>query len=307
MATLETVAYGGWANNLRLANEHVELIITLDVGPRVISFKPQGGENVFKNYADQIGGTGEAGWQIRGGHRLWLAPEVMPFTYHLDNDAVAHEVVGDGAVRLTPLPETVNGFQKQLDIALHPDGRVTATHRATNIGDKPQSIAVWALSVMAPGGIEVIPQPGMGAHPGLAGGDFSPNRTIILWPFTDLTDNRWHIGRDFITLRQDAARGATKLGLAHSAGWVGYWLNGTLFVKRFAYDKNLVYTDNGANFETFTNEDMLEVESLGPLVTLAPGASAEHVEEWRLFTGVPAFRADNESEIAAALAGLMLL
>jgi hypothetical protein len=33
---------------------------------------------------------------------------------------------------------------------------------------------------------------------------------------------------------------------------------------------------------------MLEVESLGPMVALAPGAAVEHVEDWHLFEDVPA-------------------
>ncbi len=302
MAAIEKVEYGGWLHNLRLANEHVELIITLDVGPRVISLRPAGGENVFKNYPEQIGGSGEREWQIRGGHRQWLAPETMPATYHLDNSPVAHEILSDGTVRLTPAPETSNGFQKQLDIKLEADGRVIATHRVVNISDHDQTTALWGLSVMAPGGIEIIPQPPMGEHPGMNPGDFSPNRNLVLWPYTDLSDPRWHIGRHFITLRQSELRGPTKMGLGHSPGWVAYWLDGTLFVKKFTYDKQGAYPDRGCNFQTFTNEDMLEVETLAPQISLAPGAVTEHVEEWQLITGVPAFAADNDSEIAAIAA-----
>ena len=124
---------------------------------------------------------------------------------------------------------------------------------------------------------------------------------MVLWPFTELSDSRWHWGRDFITLRQDAHRGPTKLGLAHQEGWVGYWLNGTLFVKSFSYDQGQEYTDSGSNFETFTNEDMLEVETLGPVRALAPGESAEHVEVWRLYTGVPEFSPTDEGEIGKVI------
>jgi hypothetical protein len=46
----------------------------------------------------------------------------------------------------------------------------------------------------------------------------------------------------------------------------------------------------GCNTELFTNADMLEVESLGPLVILPPGRRVEHVEDWFLFAGVPAIR-----------------
>jgi hypothetical protein len=42
---------------------------------------------------------------------------------------------------------------------------------------------------------------------------------------------------------------------------------------------------------------MLEVESLGPLQTLAPGEEARHRESWRLFPGVRVSADDTEAAI----------
>jgi len=42
------------------------VVITLDVGPRIISYRTTGGENAFQNFDAQLGGTGEAEWQARG-------------------------------------------------------------------------------------------------------------------------------------------------------------------------------------------------------------------------------------------------
>src|SRR6516225_11433579 len=36
--SVEKVEYKGWKNNLRLSNGEAELIVTLDVGPRIISY-----------------------------------------------------------------------------------------------------------------------------------------------------------------------------------------------------------------------------------------------------------------------------
>jgi hypothetical protein len=47
-----------------------------------------------------------------------------------------------------------------------------------------------------------------------------------------------------------------------------------------------VYPDNGCAFETFTNGHMCELETLSPLVKLAPGESIQHVEHWTLFDGL---------------------
>ena len=55
-----------------------------------------------------------------------------------------------------------------------------------------------------------------------------------------------------------------------------------LFIKTFDYVEGEKYPDLGCNFETFTNNEMLEIESLSPLKTLAPGESVSHTEHWYL-------------------------
>src|SRR5437867_3326516 len=55
---MEWIEYGGWPRCVRLANERVELVVTTDVGPRIIRFGYRGGENVFAEFAGQVGKTG---------------------------------------------------------------------------------------------------------------------------------------------------------------------------------------------------------------------------------------------------------
>ena len=51
-----------------------------------------GGQNLFKEFKDQLGKSGEKDWQPRGGHRLWIAPEDRVKTYAPDNGPVKVEV-----------------------------------------------------------------------------------------------------------------------------------------------------------------------------------------------------------------------
>lgn len=144
---------------------------------------------------------------------------------------------------------------------------------------------------MAPGGIEIIPLPPKFPHPGhpknaKSPADFGPNQLMIIWPYTDLKDPRWSFGTKYITLRQDPKKGPTKIGFAHKMGWVAYLNAGNLFVKRFGYQEGALYPDGGNNYQTFSNEDMLELETVGVLVKLAPGKSAELSETWELFGNV---------------------
>lgn len=299
--TQQTISYKGWAHNLQLSNGTVELVLTLDVGPRIIRYAYIGEPNVFKEYDEQMGGSGEKEWMIRGGHRLWHAPEDEARTYVLDNAPVKHQRLSDASVSLIQPVEKLTGVQKEMDVTLDSEGtHVKIVHRLRNTGAREVELAPWALTVMAPGGTAIIPLPAKIAHPGsIQPGEtkdlrgFAPNQTLILWPFTDLGDPRWHFGAQYITLKQDrAATKPTKLGLAHKMGWVGYLNSGTLFIKGFTYAAGKSYTDGGSNFETFTNKDMLEVESLGPLQRIAPGQAVEHVEDWWLLKGLPAETTD---------------
>jgi hypothetical protein len=69
----------------------------------------------------------------------------------------------------------------------------------------------------------------------------------------------------------------------NTPGWAAFCNSETVFLKRFAWQPKAVYADLGCNLEVYTSGDMLELESLGPLTRVVPGASVEHLEKWYLF------------------------
>lgn len=299
---VETVEYKGWKNNLKISNGEAELIVTLDVGPRIISYRLTNGKNVLKEYADQLGKTGEKEWMIRGGHRLWTSPEDTTRTYFPDNRKVSFKKVSANTVRITAPPETKYGIQKEIDLTLTAKGsKVTLVHRITNVGKKKTELAPWALTVMAPGGLEIIPLPEKRPHPGppskaKSAKDYASDLHLVLWPYFDFKDQRVRFGTKYLMLKQNPkAKGPVKFGLFHFLRWVAYLNQGTLFVKYLPVaDLNAVaqFPDRGCNYETFTNEDMLEMESLGRLQILAPGENLEHTEHWELYENVPAVKTE---------------
>ncbi|MDD5676489.1 MAG: hypothetical protein PHW60_00680 [Kiritimatiellae bacterium] len=293
MPTIETVPYRGWKRTIRLTNGQVELIVTQDVGPRIVRFGFVGGQNVFGELPEQMGGTGEKEWMIRGGHRLWVAPEEKPKSYELDNAPVEIRKIPafapgatagrPGGIRAVQSPGSLTHVQKTMDITLaRHRNEVTVVHRLTNKGRAAITLAPWALTVMAKRGVAIIPLPKKVPHADC----FTPAQTWSLWSYTDLSDPRWTIGPRYILFRQDPKRAPNKIGLAHREGWVAYWRQGLLFIKSFSYRKGAHYPDGGVNFETYSNQRILELESLGPLVTLRPGQTATHTETWMLYRGV---------------------
>ena len=45
---IEKVSYQGWPNSYRITNGEVEVIITSDIGPRIMRYAFTGGQNIFK-------------------------------------------------------------------------------------------------------------------------------------------------------------------------------------------------------------------------------------------------------------------
>jgi len=277
------------ANCLILANSVAELALSLDYGPRVLGYCLKGHENVFKTYPEQLPGSGETGWMIRGGHRLWVAPETAA-TYVADNSAVTAERLSELAVRLTPAPETDNGIQKQLDVELAPHAStVTLTHRVTALQDLAAPISAWALTVMKPGGVAVVSQPPLRPHPGdldnnvdTTDQDYQANRQLALWHYTDPGDARFDWTADSLRVSQQAGMKSTKIGLQQTLGSVSYEVDGCCFTKSVPFTAGATYPDRGCNLEIFTNGEMLELETLSPLTQLQRGDLLVHTEIWSL-------------------------
>ncbi|MEJ0001130.1 MAG: hypothetical protein WDO13_19405 [Verrucomicrobiota bacterium] len=136
--------------------------------------------------ADQLGGSGEKDWKIRGGHRLWTAPEA-DHSYEPDNGPVSYTKLGDAAVEVAQ-PAGAFGFQKTLRVELLAGEIVRVTHLLKNVTNKALDVSPWVLSVMAPGGVALIPQPALDLHPsefpegrGVKPEEFLPNRELVLW------------------------------------------------------------------------------------------------------------------------------
>ena len=92
--------------------------------------------------------------------------------------------------------------------------------------------------------------------------------------------------------------------MRNSAGWLAYSLNGMLFVKHAEFDASARYPDFGSNTEIYTDGSMLELETLGPLQQLGPGATAEHRERWSLHRlDLPADEEETEQLVNSLVAG----
>ena len=282
-AIIEKISYAGWPNCYRLSSGQIELIVTTDVGPRVIRYGFVGEENEFKEYKEQLGLTGGDEWRIYGGHRLWHAPEAKPRTYWPDNLPVEVKALSNG-LRFVQSVEATTGIQKEIEVSFDSiANHVMILHRLRNKGLWSVTLAPWTLTVLERGGMVIIPQPPHKSHDE----ELLPLRSMAVWGYTNMRDPRYLWGSRYIVLKQDqAANEPTKIGAGVTEGWAAYLRRDHLFVKRFKYVSGAIYPDFGSSVESFTNAEMIELETLGPLNEIRPGSSVEHVEDWYLFKGI---------------------
>lgn len=99
-----------------------------------------------------LGRTGDGEWLIYGGHRLWIAPEHDPSTFHPDNSPVTAEDHGN-FVRVAMRVVLSTGIAKEMDISLDRATHcVQIVHRLRNQTSWNLELARWGVSAMASGG-----------------------------------------------------------------------------------------------------------------------------------------------------------
>ena len=289
---------------IALRNENIELLVTESVGPRIIRLNLVGGENVFAELPDMTldsPGADEK-FKIYGGHRFWHAPQVPARTHLPDNRPVFVESIPNGVV-LIQETEKQTGMRKSLQIAL-PDnsGTVVVDHILTNEGLWPVESAPWGITQLREGGLAICPQTDQYEDP-----DGSwPNRSIALWPFTSINNPHIHWGDRFIFVQVNMQKDMLKFGFPNPVGWLAYQNGDTLFVKHAAYEHGKPYFDRGSSSHIFCMPGYIELETLGPRTTIAPGESVTHREIWTLIHYPHGLSTPNEDEAAAMALKLKL-
>ncbi|MCA9875708.1 MAG: hypothetical protein KC441_18685 [Anaerolineales bacterium] len=262
-----------------LENDHLKLEYLAEAGPRLVRLFAAGSDqNILAEAPETFWETPYGRFYIRGGHRLWHAPEKMARTYIPDNDGLVVTELPEG-VRLEAPQEPDTAVHKTMTIHLHADRpALTIEHTLLNGGVWPVELAPWAITQVRLGGTAVFPQQvGQLDEDGLL-----PNRQLTLWPYTRLNDARLHLDDDYILVGPDVDAQAFKIGCFNRHGWLAYFLDDVLFVKRFPVREDQLYPDFGCNAEIYANDKFMELESLGPLTLLQPGQSVSHSETWEV-------------------------
>jgi hypothetical protein len=266
-----------------LSNDHLSLEFLSEAGPRIVRLKlPGSDQNFLAETPDWKAATPHGDYFLRGGHRLWRAPESFSLTYVPDNSGVKIVELSDG-VRLSRPAQWPGDLHKSIEIQLHADRpAVTLIHQLVNESEQPIECAPWAITQLVLGGIAIMPLPDGSSE----ANQLLPNRHLTLWPYTRLNDSRLHLQDNAVLIEARSEQGvpALKIGSLNRHGWLGYLIDGVLFRKYFEPISDQLYPDLGSNVEIYCDDRCIELETLGGLRTLQAGQTATHVETWELMT-----------------------
>jgi len=256
-----------------IENNFLRLDYLTTTGPRIIGLYAQGLEgNLFAETPEVHWPTPHGEYYLRGGHRLWTAPENPLYICPENGVSVAEKV--DEVWLHSPID--ASGLEKEMSFRLD-ENCVHLTHRITWHGDTPIEFAPWGITQLRLGGMAILP---LSTIEGL-----SPNRNIVLWPSSQIHDMRFELHDDLILLHGQASTQAFKVGNLNHHGWIACTLGKALFVKRFSFSKSY-YPDLNTNVQAYVKDVCIELETLGPLTKLNPNASVTYEETWEILTDI---------------------
>jgi len=251
-----------------------------ETGPRIVRLcLANTHTNLLAEVPDLHWDTPYGKYSILGGHRLWHAPEAFPRTYIPDGSGL-QVVESNGSLRLQGQPEPGSGMRKSIEIGLDAElPTVRLNHCLENTGLWPVQLAPWAITQLPLGGTAILPQTEVKEDQAA----LLPNRQIVLWPYTRLSDSRLELYDDLILIQASGAMPPVKIGHLNQAGWLAYWNKEVLFVKRFEPQSEHAHPDFNCNAECYCGDRFIEIETLGPLGTLEPGKWTSHLERWEVY------------------------
>ncbi|MGI9585760.1 MAG: hypothetical protein ACR2N7_09250 [Acidimicrobiia bacterium] len=255
-----------------------DVCVAVDAGPRIVSYSLSGTGQLFADLPDDYIEHPETGrFYFIGGHRLWRAPERPAITYEPDSRPVTIREFEEG-IEITGMAHH-DGIVKSMAISASGEATVV-DHTLTHEGDSDVVTAPWAITQLTVGGTAIMPLAGRASE----SDDVLPDRSIVLWPYTDPSTIDITFTRDKVLMNSSRDADRAKIGTQNTRGWIAYRLFDDLFVKwSSTHDEAHTYPDLGSSIECYADRRFVELETLGPLVTLRPGESVRHREVWQLY------------------------
>jgi hypothetical protein len=275
---VRTVDFMGWTDAVRMTNGEYELVIVPQIA-RVMKYGKMDGENLLwvneelaPENAGEMAAESEE-WQNFGGYKLWPAPQEdwdWPPDWSLDRGPCKADLMSDGSVKLTGKPSPDLGIRFDRIITLAPPGsefmsRVQIQQIVTNVSDSPVTASIWDVTQVKDDCIGFVP--------------LRPRAEYRTWN-NALPDAQWSRLGDMAFVKPMGIDG--KLFFGGSPPFLGCLRNGQLYVKA-PEPAEAAPPEPETPREVYTgSQGYIELECVGPAVTLQPNESSTFKVDWYL-------------------------
>lgn len=278
---VERVSYHGWPEAYRLSNGTVDLVVVPEIG-RIMRYGYLGRPNVLWENAGLRGKTLDPArpspeWVNFGGDKLWPAPQsaYWPPDPHLDGAPQSVTIVSGTRLRMESPRSAKLGIRFVRVIALADSGTgVRIRNTVVNDSRDEVEVSVWEVTQ--------IGEPAWAALDLYRRGRFP--RGYHVFPDSAPAAGAVAVRRGEVRLRRDPKQGG-KIGADSPRGQARARVGGVVFTVSAPLERGAPYPDQGCAQEIWSNPDPLrymELELLGPIVRLRPGAARTLETRWRL-------------------------
>ncbi len=259
----------------RMSNGDIEVIVAPDIGGRVMAFRFPNDENVVYENPEFFGRLVHIDppkqFVKYGGCKLWAAPQSdwgWPPNAFWENGQNELKVLGPFMICMSGPrePEAVVQFRRTVSLPLS-GTTVVIENEMENVTTGAIEYAIWSICP--------VPQP-----------------SLLIAPLPDDGTNYWFFKYDNPTtpwqktdkvLYCSATSPQSKLYVVTGKPWAAALRNMQLWVVWGEKHERLSLAAGEAPVEIYLDDEVAELEIMGPARALAPGETTEYTMYWKLF------------------------
>ena len=280
MPGTDRITYFGYENCILLENAQTRVVLTESAG-RILEYSHKGPNAIYLDPI-QEGETFAEGQPTFGptGGRLDIGPEMtIPTHPNLWLGQWESVITGPRSARLISKKDEPTGVQLIRDFVLDEHStHLSVTQTIKNISDSEKHWGHWSRTFGTGGGIVLVP---------LTPESRFPDNYIMYGPGPVINyhpkDPNIRVRDNFLEVLTTPLR--AKLGMDSQAGWFAYLdKNDLLWVKRYPVYPDRPYGElAGLTISIWYYQDqMCELEPIGPKENILPGGEASFTEDWWL-------------------------
>lgn len=277
-------------------NGTVKVIVSVDVGPKIIFWGYTNGENMLYIPYDILEYDEPISQKIppdiffkRYGHEIMLAYEKNKPVV-LSSGTTIYSILKEGVVFSCSNPKL--GLSANLEIIIQDKSNsIMIVHSIENTNEKTQNFSICSSTFVTQDGTLLVPQ-------NMDDLGNSPNRVLALWKKSNINDSRLYVANEYLRFNNTSTDKSSvlKLGINNRRAWSTYTKDGNTFLKHYLHNKKAKYLNFDSSFIIDSKKELLSLKVLSPIYNVQKNEIAKMAEYWSLFPNKVSFDDHNETK-----------